>query len=251
MIEQADVAKNLEVVWEQITEAALRAGRDPTAVQLVAVTKTFPADVVIAAYHAGQRHFGENRPEEGAEKIQEVRRRLEGVGGAPPIWHMIGHVQSRKAGMTAEHFDRVHSIDRLRIARRLSARAAALKREIPVLLECNVSGEAGKYGYQAANWERDADIRRGLASEVASILALPGLRVEGLMTVAPITERAESVRPIFASLRGLRDDLRAMFPAGDWRHLSMGMTDDFEVAVEEGATLVRVGRAIFGTRDDA
>ncbi len=246
------IAGNLEEVEGRCAEAALRARRDPAEVQLVAVTKTFPVEIVLAALQAGQRHFGENRAEEGAEKLLEVRRRLaEGprvAGEMRPIWHMIGHVQSRKAEPVAEHFDMVHSIDRLKIARRLSVRAAALQREIPVLLECNVSGEVAKYGYAAAGWERDADVRAALIAEVAEVAGLPGLRIEGLMTVGPLLDSAESVRPVFASLRGLRDLLRDEFPTLDWHHLSMGMSGDFEVAIEEGATLVRVGRAIFGTR---
>ena len=252
MMEPERIAGNLEEVRGRCAEAALRAGRDPAEVQLVAVTKTFPAEVVLAALQAGQRHFGENRPEEGADKVLEVRRRpadaLGVAGEARPVWHMIGHVQSRKAEQVADYFDVVHSIDRLKIARRLSARAAVLQREIPVLLECNVSGETAKYGYAAADWACDADVRAALIGEVAAVAGLPGLRIEGLMTVGPLSDSAESVRPVFASLRGLRDLLREAFPTLDWHHLSMGMSGDFEVAIEEGATWVRIGRAIFGTR---
>ncbi|MFN2108474.1 MAG: YggS family pyridoxal phosphate-dependent enzyme, partial [Anaerolineae bacterium] len=164
-----------------------------------------------------------------------------------PTWHMIGHIQRRKAPLVVQHFDMVHSIDRLAVAQKLSALAVDAERELPVLLECNVSGEVSKYGYQAAGWEKDPALRERLYAEVAAILALPGLRLEGLMTMAPIVDDAEAARPVFASLRALRDAFREHFPDVTLPHLSMGMTDDFEVAVEEGATLVRVGRAIFGS----
>lgn len=257
------IASSLAEVKERIAEAALRSGRDPGDVQLVAVTKTFPVEAILAAWEAGQRHFGENRPEEGANKIPLVTRRLtagdlvtEDGNGAPagamplpsrPVWHMIGHIQSRKTAMVVDHFDVVHSLDRRKIANKLSALAVEAGREIPALIECNVSGEASKYGYDAAGWQQ-AERRDALFAEIEAIVGLPGLRIEGLMTVAPITGDAEGVRPVFAALRGLRDALATRFPAVAWRHLSMGMTDDFEVAVEEGATLVRIGRAIFGAR---
>ncbi len=262
------IPENLARIRSRIAEAAMRVGRDPADVCLVAVTKTFPVALILEAWESGQRHFGENRPEEGAEKIPQVARCLatnEGVegeltkpelnwiGALQPIWHMIGHVQSRKTDLVAAHFDLVHSVDRLKLARKLSRLAVDADREIPILLECNVSGEASKYGYAAAGWQQDADVRARLAPEIEAVVALPGLRVEGLMTVAPIAADPEAVRPVFASLRGLRDWLREMFPHGRfpgvrWEHLSMGMSDDFEVAVEEGATLVRIGRAIFGPR---
>ncbi|MGC9394662.1 MAG: YggS family pyridoxal phosphate-dependent enzyme [Anaerolineae bacterium] len=239
------IATNLENIRSRIAEAALRVGRKPSDVRLVAVTKTFPVDAILAAWDSGQRDFGENRPEEGSQKIPEVASRLS-PEGEKPIWHMIGHIQRRKAQLVVEHFDAIHSIDRLAVAKKLSALAVQAGRELPVLLECNVSGEASKYGYQAAGWERDTAIRERLYEEMSAILALPGLRLDGLMTMAPLVDDAEAVRPVFASLRALRDVFRERFPSLPLPHLSMGMTDDFEVAVEEGATLVRVGRAIFG-----
>ena len=147
-----------------------------------------------------------------------------------------------------QHFDFVHSVDRMAVAQKLSRLAVDAARTLPILLECNVSGEASKYGYQLAGWEHDPDLRQTFFDEVAQVLALPGLRLEGLMTMAPLVDDPEEVRPVFASLRGLRDALREAFPGADWQHLSMGMSADFEVAVEEGATLIRVGRAIFGAR---
>ncbi len=239
------VRRNLQRVRERIAEAAGRAGRDPEGVTLVAVTKTFPVETVLLGYDLGLRHFGENRPEEGAEKIPSVNT---AVGEERPTWHMVGHVQSRKAALVVAHFDVVHSVDRFKIARRLSRFAVEADRVIPVLLECNVSGEATKFGFPVDRWQEDENQREAFFAACAEILALPGLRVEGLMTMAPIVEDPEEVRPVFAGLRALRDALAERFPQATWRELSMGMTDDFEVAVEEGATMVRIGRAIFGPR---
>jgi PLP dependent protein len=247
--EWVDIAANLRQVRERIAEAALRSQRDPQKVELVAVTKMFPVEMIVEAWEAGQRHFGENRPEEGADKIPSaLRLMLAGPPAGAPIWHMIGHVQSRKADLVVAHFDIVHSIDRLKIAQKLNDLAAGMRRCIPVMMECNVSGEAGKYGYPAAAWQEEPAVREQLYSEVASLVELPYLQVVGLMTMAPIAEDPEAVRPVFASLRGLRDWLREQFPEVDWSQLSMGMTDDYAVAVEEGATIVRVGRGIFGAR---
>jgi len=245
MDKTAMIRKNLSQVRERIAEAALRAGRDPAEVTLVAVTKTFPLQVVLDGYEAGLRHFGENRPEEGAEKVPRVN---ESVQGERPTWHMIGHVQSRKAALAVAHFDMVHSVDRVRIARRLSRFAVEAGKEMPVLLECNVSGEESKYGFPVARQQEDEAQREAFFAACAEVLSLPALRVEGLMTMAPFTDDPETVRPVFAMLRALREALAERFPAGSWRELSMGMSDDFEVAVEEGATMVRIGRALFGER---
>jgi len=245
MSDREEIGKDLSHVRERIAEAATRAGREPQSVLLVAVSKTFPVQAILEGYQAGLRHFGENRPEEGAEKIPQVN---EAVDGPRPTWHMVGHVQSRKADLTVKHFDRVHSVDRLKIARRFSRFATPAERVLPVLLECNVSGEASKYGFAADRWEAEDGQREALFTACEKILALPGLRVEGLMTMAPLTDDPETVRPVFARLRGLRDALAERFPSATWQELSMGMTDDFEVAVEEGATMVRIGRAIFGSR---
>jgi len=242
-----DIAYNLARLQERMAEAALRVGRDPAEVALVAVAKTFPAQTVVAAYQAGVLHFGENRVEEAATKIPAVHA---AVSGPRPTWHMVGHVQSRKARTVVDHFDYVHSVDRLKIARRLSRFAQEAGRTLPVLLECNVSGEEAKFGFALPGWQRDEAQRKAFFATVEEIMALPGLSMQGLMTLAPLVADPETVRPVFASLRGLLDDLRDRFPAQDWRHLSMGMTDDFEVAIEEGATMVRVGRAIFGPRSD-
>lgn len=244
-----DVARNLQEIRARIAEAALRVQRDPEDVELVAVTKTFPVEMILEAWEAGQQHFGENRPEEGAAKISRALAvMLSGRPAGTPVWHMIGHIQSRKTDLVVAHFDIVHTVDRFKIAQKLNDLGARMGRCIPVLVECNVSGEASKYGYEAAGWQGDLGIRERLYSEVASLVELPYLQLLGLMTMAPIAEDPATVRPVFASLRGLRDWLREQFPGTDWSQLSMGMTDDFAVAVEEGATLVRVGRGVFGAR---
>jgi len=247
MTKMDHIARNLARVRECIADVALRAGRDPVEITLVAVTKTFPAEAVVAAYQAGVRHFGENRVGEGVDKIPAVDAV---ISGPVPTWHMVGHIQSRKARAVVAHFDYVHSVDRLKIARRLSRFAQESEQRAPVLLECNVSGEESKFGFDLQRWEDHAARREDFFAAVEEILALPGLSVRGLMTMAPLAADPETVRPVFASLRGLRDALRARFPSQEWPHLSMGMTDDFEVAVEEGATMVRIGRAIFGRREE-
>jgi pyridoxal phosphate enzyme (YggS family) len=239
----SQVRRNVELVRRRIGAAALRAGREPSDITLVAVAKGFPAESVVEAFDAGLRRFGENRVEEARGKMAAVRA---AIGGSQPEWHMVGHIQSRKAEDVAELFDYVHSVDRLKVARRLERFAREMGRILPVLLECNVSGEESKYGFEVACWEEEAVQRDAFLSVVAEILEMPGIAVRGLMTMAPLTTDAEDVRPVFARLHALLDLLRERWPAGDWRHLSMGMTDDFEVAVEEGATLVRIGRAVFG-----
>jgi pyridoxal phosphate enzyme (YggS family) len=203
------------------------------------VSKTHGAETVAAAYAAGLRVFGENRVEEAAAKAQAVAALLGGPQAAGDLaWHMIGHLQSRKAEDVLPWASMVHSVDSTRLAVRLSRFAVRAGRELPILLEVNVAAEASKYGFAPAE----------LPAQVAAIATLPGLRLQGLMTMAPIVADPADARPVFAGLRRLRDALAGQFPTVDWRHLSMGMTDDFEVAIEEGATIVRIGRAIFGAR---
>lgn len=239
------IARNLAQVQDRIAQAALRSGREPTDVTLIAITKTHPAESVVAAYQAGVRHFGENRVEEGTAKIPAVQA---AIAGPQPKWHMVGHIQSRKAQAVVEDFDYVHSVDRLKIARRLSRLAQEAGLKLPALLECNVSGEESKFGFELQGWEQDTARKKAFFTAVEEMLTLPGLAIQGLMTMAPFVSDPETVRPVFASLRRLLDTLRECFPSGDWCHLSMGMSDDFEVAVEEGSTMVRIGRAIFGAR---
>jgi pyridoxal phosphate enzyme (YggS family) len=230
------LAERIGYVSERIAGAAGRAGRRPEDIALVAVTKTHGPQTVAAAYRAGLRIFGENRTEEAQPKAAALMALLGAL--PPPNWHMIGHVQSRKVRDVVTWASMVHSLDSEKLARRLSDRCVAAGMTMPVLLEVNVSGEVSKYGLAPA----------ALPQLVETLLPLPGLRLDGLMTVAPIAASPEHVRPVFATLRRLRDDLAARYPEGGWRQLSMGMSDDYEVAIEEGATMVRLGRALFGER---
>ena len=252
MSRSVDIPANLNHVQERIQAAAQRAGRDPAEVTLVAVTKTHPVEMMQAAYQAGLRHFGENRVEEGRLKIPAFDEWLAASSEADerPTWHMIGHVQSRKAADALAHFDIIQSVDSLKLAERLNrlAEREGVEPPMPVLLECNVSGEASKYGFELSQWGEDREVRAAFSDVVRRIVELPRLRLQGLMTMAPIVPDPELVRPVFVAMRTLRDALIEEFPDAKWRHLSMGMTDDFEVAIEEGATLIRVGRAIFGPR---
>jgi len=238
------IRENLKEVESRIAEAALRSGRQPEDVTLVAICKTFPAEAVAEAYAAGVRDFGENRVNEAQRKIPEVDAL---ISGTRPTWHMVGHIQSRKARDVVACFDVVHSVDRLKVADRLSSAAVDVGRVVPVLLECNVSGESSKFGFDVWEWEHDEDRRARFFTTVADLLNLPGIDVKGLMTMAPLGSDSEVVRSVFASLRRLVHALREQFVAEEWLELSMGMTNDFEVAVEEGSTMVRIGRAIFGT----
>jgi pyridoxal phosphate enzyme (YggS family) len=218
-------------VREKIATAAQSVGRSPEDVMLVAVTKTRSVAEIEAAYQAGVRHFGENRVEEAETKLPALK--LDGV-----TWHLVGHLQRRKARRAVGLFDRIDSVDSIRLARRLDSLAAEQGIVLPVLVEVNVSGEESKYGFALSD-------RVALDAAVTEMLALPNLNIDGLMTVAFIAADPEEVRPVFARLRELRDELRAQFPQSSWQHLSMGMSGDFEVAVQEGATMVRVGRALF------
>jgi len=244
-----DIEANLRDVQRRIAEAASRAGRDSTEIILVAVTKMFTVSHVQAAYELGVRHFGENRVYEAADKIPIVNQWLEEKLTLWPItWHMVGHLQSRKARDAIQLFDVIHSVDSLKLAQRLDHLRGAEGKTMPILLEANVSGEEGKYGFALERWAEDEKQRERFFAIVEKILALPQVEVQGLMTVAPIVADPEEARPHFECLRRLRDALAERFPGEHWRHLSMGMTDDFEVAIEEGATMVRIGRAIFGER---
>ncbi|MBN2305217.1 MAG: YggS family pyridoxal phosphate-dependent enzyme [Anaerolineae bacterium] len=235
------IADRVVAVQATIEQACQRAGRSPDEVTLVAVSKTHSVDEIAQAAAAGVRHFGENRIEEALEKIPKL-------AGQSLHWHMIGHVQSRKARYLTDGFDLLHSLDSVKLAERLSRMFGEQGNALDVLLEMNVSGEASKYGWNAHRWQTDAALRQTLWDEIACILALPGLNVRGLMTMAPIVDDPEQARPVFMALRELRDALVEDFPAVAWADLSMGMTDDYPVAIEEGATLVRIGRAIFGPR---
>lgn len=220
----AAIAERLAAVQADIAAACERADRDPTEVRLIAVSKTQPAAAIREAVAAGHIDFGENRVQEGLVKLDEL-------DDSPARIHLIGHLQRNKARF-AGRFASVQSIDSVALAAAVSRRLDA---PLPVLLEVNVAGEASKQGFEPS--ELEAALRE--------IAALPHLEVEGLMTIAPLVADAEAVRPVFRALRELRDAL-----AGEWelRELSMGMSNDYAVAIAEGATIVRIGRAIFGER---
>jgi pyridoxal phosphate enzyme (YggS family) len=215
------VAERIALIRDRVALAAERSGRSPAEVTIVAVSKFFPTQAIEEAATAGIAHIGENRVQEAAAKVSSLRH-------LPVTWHMIGHLQTNKAKTALELFDIIQTVDSLRLAETLSRRA---ERAIPVLLEVNVAGEASKFGLSPQDVPETAE----------AVARLPHLDMRGLMTMAPLVSDPEEVRPVFRELRRLRDALGL-------DELSMGMTDDFEVAIEEGATLVRIGRAIFGER---
>ena len=223
MSASTDIASNLASVRRSIEQAAERAGRDTSGVNLVAVTKTFPVEAVLAAWEAGQTEFAENRVQEAAGKVRALA-----ATGAHPRWHLIGHLQTNKARDALSLFAIIHSVDSLHLAETLSRRAAP---GYPVLIEINVAGEASKTGIATEAAE----------AAIETIRALPNLNVRGLMTVAPHVADAEDVRPVFRGLASMAR--RFQLP-----EVSMGMSSDFVVAIEEGATIVRIGTAIFGQR---
>ena len=217
------IADNLRRVNEQIDNACARAGRDPSDVQLIAVSKTFPVEAIAEAAAAGQRHFGENRVQEGLAKLDQ----LPDLGVEAEI-HLIGHLQRNKARF-AGRFATLQSIDSVRLAQAVSSR---LESDLRVMLEVNVAEEPSKYGFKLEE----------VSDALASIQLLSTLRVVGLMTVAPEVEDPEQVRPVFRKLRALAEELTLP-------ELSMGMSNDYAVAIAEGSTMVRIGRAIFGQRE--
>jgi pyridoxal phosphate enzyme (YggS family) len=255
------IAARIAEVQERVARAARRAGRPDGEVRLVGVSKTHPPELVAEALAAGLHDFGENRVQEADAKIAALAH-----ARAEITWHLIGHLQSNKAKRAAALFDIVHSVDSLSLAIALDRHIhetrrqedkqkgvdnllASLSPRLPVLLQVNVSGEASKDGFDLAGWEERPALLDAFVAEAEQILALPGLAVRGLMTIAPWGEDPELARPAFRSAQRLRDALDQRLPRADWSALSMGMTDDFEVAIEEGATIVRVGRAIFGQRN--
>lgn len=227
-----EIADNLRRVQERIAAAAERVGRDPSEVTLVAVTKTRGLDEVRAVIEAGATDLGENY-------AQELEAKAEALADMEVRWHAIGHLQTNKVRKLAGFIHLVHSVDSLRLAEEIDRRAAAAGRQVPMLVQVNVSGEKSKFGLAPAQ-------ALSLAREMGELNAA---RLAGLMTMPPYSDDPETSRPHFVALRELRDRLvEAGIPAERLRELSMGMTGDFEVAVEEGATLVRVGTAIFGPR---
>ena len=218
-----DIERNIRDLERRIAKAAERADRSPAEITLVVVTKTIEPSLIQQAFEAGIRHFGENRVQEASRKIEQLSN-LEPL----PAWHMVGHLQTNKASTATELFHMIQSVDSIRLAEALSRHT---QHNISTLLQVNISGEASKSGFSPSE----------VSSAAEQIAGLPYLEIKGLMTIAPLTDNPEEVRPVFRQLRLLRDSLGL-------EHLSMGMTDDFEVAIEEGATIVRIGRAVFGER---
>ncbi|MBK9140443.1 MAG: YggS family pyridoxal phosphate-dependent enzyme [Verrucomicrobia bacterium] len=224
-----DLAANLESLRHRMAAACHRAHRDPASVTLVAVSKGQPPEVVRAAADLGLSLFGENKVQEAKAKIPLCPGRLR--------WHLIGHLQTNKARDAVHFFEMIHSVDSLRLAEEIQRQADKAAKQVSVLLEVNVAGEASKFGYRP-----DA-----LLDELSALNALPRLEIHGLMTMAPWSPDPEKARPHFRRLRELKQECEQRLGA-PLAHLSMGMTGDFEVAIEEGATLVRIGTALFGER---
>jgi len=232
------IKNNLEIVYENISQAAIRSGRKPDEVKLVVVTKTHPVETVQMVIEAGAQHIGENYIEEARDKLAMIDN--------PDncFWHMIGHVQSRKSSQVVEYFDYLHSLDSLKLAQRLDTQANSKGVKLPVMFEFNVSGEESKSGWQAV----DEDNWKELLPVIESVVSLGNLQVRGLMTMPPYTIQPEEARQYYQKLSRLQIYLRNHIPVIDWNELSMGMSGDYQVAVEEGATWVRIGQAILGAR---
>jgi PLP dependent protein len=230
------IPENIAELQSKIAQAAKRAGRDPSEIALMAVTKTHPPDRIREAHEAGLRLFGENRVQEFSGKASALAN-LPGTG-----WHMIGHLQSNKATKAAELFDSVDSVDSVKLAEKLDAAARASNKKLHVLIEVNVGAEAAKSGVALDSPE--------LEDLLTAAPRLEALNFRGLMTIPPFTEDPEGARPYFRKLRTLRDQIAARnLPAITTEILSMGMSHDFTTAIEEGSTCVRIGTAIFGERE--
>lgn len=228
---EMDIAANINKIRQRMNAAAARCQRNPNSIKLLAVTKTVSPEIVGKAIDAGLTEFGENYVQEAKEKIASIEQRIK--------WHMIGHLQTNKAKYAVNLFDYIHSIDRMELAKEINKKAGQISRKINVLIEINVSGEKTKNGITPVD-------AFGLIKEISS---LGNISVKGLMTMAPYSDNPENSRPYFSELRKLQKIIAGEeIPGIQMDELSMGMTDDFEIAIEEGATIVRVGRAIFGER---
>jgi pyridoxal phosphate enzyme (YggS family) len=224
------IAANLAQIRERIDRAAQHAGRRAEEITIVAVTKTHPAETILAAYQAGLRHFGENR-------VQEFESKTPALTNLTASWHLIGHLQSNKAARAARLFNRIDSVDSLSLAQRLDAAAAAENKKLGVLIEVHLSDETTKSGVSEAD----------LPALAESVSTFPNLQLRGLMTIPPFFEQPEAVRPFFRKLAELREKVSRRI-AKPLPILSMGMSHDFEIAIEEGATEIRPGTALFGAR---
>lgn len=223
------VKDNLETINKKIKEAALKVNRDPQEIKLVAVTKTATLEQIKEAINGGVKIIGENKVQEAKGKCQVLTTEVK--------WHLIGHLQTNKVKYAVEIFDLIHSVDSIKLAKEIDKRSVQFKKTIDVLIEVNISGEETKYGYNPEKVE----------AFLKEISEFSGIRVRGLMTIAPISKNKEEVRPYFRRLRELSERIRDKNIKNiKMDYLSMGMTDDFEIAIEEGANMVRIGRGIFG-----
>lgn len=229
------ITDNLSTVRERIAAAASRAGRDPSEIKLITVTKGFSVPRIVEAVEAGADALGENRAAEAAEKYEILGRVVEGRSIS---WHFLGYLQTNKVKYVIGFADFIHSVDRIRLAEEIDKRARALSKRQPVLIEVNISGEPSKAGLEPAE----------VAGFVERLGRFRNIEAKGLMTMAPFAEDPELARPVFAGLREVLEKTRAAVGLSELKELSMGMTDDYEVAIEEGATMVRIGRAIMGSR---
>ena len=225
----SQISDNLINIHSRMQDATHRVGRQVSDVRLVAVSKTYPPAVIQEAWNAGQHVFGENRVQDALPKIAELPAEAE--------WHFIGHLQSNKIRKALPAFTLIHGVDNLELAQQINRIAGEMGLTANILLEINVSGEASKFGFSPT------DLRQNLED----LLCLPNIRINGLMTMAPYSEDPETARPVFSKLRMLRDELSTK-SGHALQELSMGMSGDFEVGIEEGATIVRIGSSIFGHR---
>lgn len=238
------MAEAIAAIQMRIAAAAGRVGRSSEDVCLIGVTKTHPVERIALALAAGLQHIGENRVQEAVSKFEPISELY-----PHSTWHLIGHLQSNKARRAARLFDYIHSVDSVHVAMALNQAAAERPQgRLNILLQVNVSGEGSKQGFDLADWQTHSSLTEAWFHEVEQIVALPHLQLRGLMTIAPWGSDPEQARPHFVSCRMLRDALQQRFPEQPLIELSMGMSDDFELAIEEGATQVRVGRALFGER---
>ena len=227
------IAQNIHSIRERIARAAAACNRAPEDITLLAISKTFPKEFISLAAEAGVRQFGENR-------VQEAENKISCFSGDPKLeWHLVGHLQTNKTRRAAELFDVIHSLDSVKLAGRLNQACLEIDKAVSVLLQVDLGGEETKFGAPP----------KDLREIIDAISAMKGLRLDGLMTIPPFLQDLEHVRPYFQGLRKLKDALESEQPGCLGRqHLSMGMSHDFEVAIEEGATIVRIGTAIFGSR---
>lgn len=233
------IKMNYQIVQDRIRVAAYNVGRDPIDITLVAVTKGKSVTTIEKAIKAGMRIFGENYADEAQLKILALSE------FSDIEWHMIGHVQSRKAKIVIEYFHHLHSLDSIKLAKRLDRYAGRFNKKFPVLLEFNLSGESSKFGFPA--WREDLWME--LCPYIEQILELPNIVIRGVMTIPPFSDDPEASRPYYQKLSRLRSFLQDKFTDAYWTELSMGMSSDFHIAIEEGATWIRIGQALLGPRD--